>query len=560
MAANPGMESDEWITVMIRRCSRRAFAVPAVALLSLLAAILPANAETQAASSNREAIVSMRVLRYRSERLPVNTRMSQKRFHRFHSTSARAGLNLGAPPMRALYSFLLLASLFVRADAQSPGAGDSALPAWKPGAFYLRTSANPPQPLLGRNVTGVKLGDFQNDFSNMAAVGETLARIHLMHGRKPGPPAGEIDEEWLDYWSQVFDAAEGRGIYVLPVFDVWSNWNDGAKGEPWPEWAANPYNLAAGGFVASPSELLADGPCRERWLHWLAQCVRRWRDRRNIAAWEAFSEVDLVSGANAKAAGAFTERAARAIRSADPRRHPVTISLSGAVDWPEVFGAPSIDFVQVHPYADVPRFSGNLDELVLSSVHDRLRRYGKPVFFGESGLDSRSPTTPGTLTGRPESLTGLRFAVWAGALSGALSARMLWWEDGYAKYSHLDLSPTYQDVSAPVVRFMDGVDFSGFQPLELKTSADLFGAALGNDRQIVGWFRDVNCRAPDWPMRDLEAQSVTIPADGQRRVHFFNWRSGHEIFARNLEAADGSLVISLPQFEGAIVFRVEIPQ
>jgi len=464
------------------------------------------------------------------------------------------------PPMRALYSFLLLALLFARADAQSSGAGDPALPAWKPGAFYLRLSANPPQPLLGRNVTGMKLGDFQNDFSAMAAAGETLARIHLMHGRKSGSPAGEIDEDWIDFWSQVFDAAEGRGICVLPVFDDWANWSDGGKGEPWPEWAANPYNRALGGFVASPSELLADGPCQERWLHWLAQCVQRWRDRRNIAAWEAFSEVDLVSGADAKSAGVFTERATLAIRSADPRRHPVTISLSGALDWPEVFGAPSIDFVQVHPYADAPRFAGNLDELVLSTVHDRLRRYGKPVFLGESGLDSRPPTTHGTPTGRPESLTGLRFAVWAGALSGALSARMFWWEDGYARYSGLDLSPAYQDVSAPLVQFMDGIDFSGFQPLEVKTSSDLFGAALRNDRMVLGWFRDARCRAPDWPMRDLDGQSVTVPAaDGHRRVHFINWRSGLEIFSRNLDAADGAIVISLPQFEGAIVFRVETP-
>ncbi len=75
MEAGSGPESGEGIAVRNRRFSRRAFAVLVAPILSRLAAILPAKSETHAASSNREAIVSMRPLRYRSERMAVNTRM-----------------------------------------------------------------------------------------------------------------------------------------------------------------------------------------------------------------------------------------------------------------------------------------------------------------------------------------------------------------------------------------------------------------------------------------------------------------------------------------------------
>jgi Tat protein secretion system quality control protein TatD with DNase activity len=114
-------------------------------------------------------------------------------------------------------------------------------------------------------------------------------------------------------------------------------------------------------------------------------------------AWEPISEIDLVTGATPHTAAAFAEQAALAIRHADPRRRPVTVSHSGIVDWPEVNKSKAVDIIQTHPYGEHPKYLGNLSEMIVDSVRERLRKYGKPVLVGECGLDARPPVKTITL-------------------------------------------------------------------------------------------------------------------------------------------------------------------
>jgi Tat protein secretion system quality control protein TatD with DNase activity len=126
--------------------------------------------------------------------------------------------------------------------------------------------------------------------------------------------------------------------------------------------------------------------------------------------WEIFSEVDLITGATEDRAIEFAARAAAVVRAADPAHRPTTISQAGVNVWPKLLSSDAVQIVQVHPYAAHP-FGGNLDELFLKSVRERLQTYRKPVLIGECGLDWAPPR--GTLDVAPGAEVGIRHAIWA---------------------------------------------------------------------------------------------------------------------------------------------------
>jgi len=253
------------------------------------------------------------------------------------------------------------------------------------GEFWFRHEGEQ-RFLLGRNPTGWKVAQLATLLKWGAASGERIVRIQLPVGRKTKTAPGKLDPAWAEHWEKVFDIAAAEGMHVLPVLGVWARWNDGSKGEPWHTWNRNPYNAKLGGPAKVPAELLADTECRKLWLQWLGTVVRRWRGRENIPGWEVFSELDLITGATEQAGVDFMRAAAKVVRDADPKKRPVTASLAGVREWPKLFADDSLDFIQVHPYANVRRFRGRLDELILHSVRARRKRYGKAVLIGESGL------------------------------------------------------------------------------------------------------------------------------------------------------------------------------
>ncbi len=422
----------------------------------------------------------------------------------------------------------------------------------KPGEFYFRVDGTQ-RFLLGRNPTGWQVSQFAPLFRWASQAGERIARIHLMNGMAASAPAGQVDEEWAKRWDQVLDMAAKEGIHVLPVFAAWANWSIKGANE-WQHWGVNPYNEKLGGPAKLPVELFQDTACRKLFLGWLEQMVRRWQGRWNIAGWEIFSELDLVSDSKEAAAVEFVEAAAAVIRAADPRQRPVTASLAGIIEWPAVFSSDAVDIVQIHPYSR-PHYDGNLCDMIIETVRERLRRYGKPVMIGESGvfLDANEAAT----ALRAE--IGARQAVWAAAVSGALIGRMFWWEDGYDQYVKLDLRTTYKDVSSPVARFVDGVDCGGFVPIKVLDAKELRGAAVGNSEVLLGWFRDLRCGYPGWPLREMTGKSVSLEVAGDAKrwkVVFYDTATGETIGKRFVCAKVGKVTVPLPSFHGSIAFRM----
>jgi hypothetical protein len=353
---------------------------------------------------------------------------------------------------------------------------------------------------------------------------------------------------------EVLDAAEQHGLAVLPVLGVWGDWNDGSRHETWHFWDKNPFNAARGGPAQRPSELFDDTPCRTLWLKRLETLVKHWSGRRAIVAWEIFSELDLVTGATQERAVAFAERAAAVIRAADPLRRPVTASQAGINEWPKLLKSHALDFIQVHPYGD-QGVQGHLDELIISAVRARLKQYGQPVLLGECGLDAAPPR--GTLDVAARSAVGIRHAIWASVVSGAMNGRMLWWQDGYDQFEKADLCRHYQR-AAPAAAFVRNVDFTGFGPVPCDPSTGLKGAVIGNDTVRLGWFRDVRCGPPDWPMRPVSGQHVTVNAAGDPwQVAFFDPVTGKATGRSRVLARDRRLRIDLPEFEGSIAVQLK---
>jgi len=417
------------------------------------------------------------------------------------------------------------------------------------GEYYFRVNGVPTL-VFGRNLIGNE-AQFVDYFQQMAQAGERLVRIHLTQSVPWPGPAGEVDAAWAARWERIFDQAAQRGLAVIPVLGVWVDWNNGSNQEAWHDWEKNPFNAALGGPAATPADLFADTPCQQRWLTWVRRLVTRWQSRPEIVAWEIFSEVDLVTGATEASAAAFVTNAARVIRAADGMARPLTVSMSGVKDWPLVFGNPAIEITQVHPYAEVN--GGFLSDLLLVSVHERLRRYGKPVLLGESGLDARPPGD--TLTTAERAPVGIRHGIWAGMVSGALNARMLWWEDSY----YPPIVARYQEIAAPAARFVCGMDFTGVRPVEAVISDNLRGAAVGNARFILAWFRDAWCNPPTWPVRKLSHEIISFPDPGGSpswQVQYVDPASGKLIAQRVITPANGRLVLTLPTFQDAIGIKV----
>ena len=422
----------------------------------------------------------------------------------------------------------------------------------RPGEPYFRVDGRPAF-VLGRNPAGMNPQAYDDHFRHAAEAGERFMRIHFTY-IPPGEKAGEIDAAMLKSWDAILDDAENRGLAVLPVLGVWADWNDGSKKEGWHRWDSNPFNASRGGPAKSPDELFDDTSCRRLWLKRLETFVKHWSNRRAIVGWEIFSELDLVTGATEERAVRFAESAAAVIRAADPLKRPVTASQAGVDEWPLLLKSGALDFVEIHPYAD-GAFGGRLDDLILSTVRERLRKYGKPVLLGECGLNSGPPR--GTLEVAARAEVGIRHAIWAAVVSGAMNGRALWWQDGYDQFEKADLCNHYQQAAAPAAVFVRTVDFTGFAPVPCTLSVGLKGAVLGNDSVRLGWLSDARCEPPDWPLRPLSGQTVTVEALGNSwQVEFIDPVTGNSVGKVQLTVLDGHLLIALPTFQGSIALRL----
>jgi len=428
----------------------------------------------------------------------------------------------------------------------------------KPGDFYFSIDGKQSF-LLSRNVAGNETSHYDQLLDWTSNGGSKFVRLHLDSFGMGCSKTGKVDGAWARKWESVFDRAASNGMSVIPVFGVWYDWDTGND-----FWKSNPLNEKNGGPVKTPGELfIPDSPTQELWLQWLKTLVERWQGRENILAWEIFSEVNMVPGVTETPGIYFVNRAASIIRSADSHHRPITASLAENSGWSNFYRSDAIDFINIHPYP----VSGELDREIIAEAHSRLAEYHKPVMIGEAGLSFRLPDSyPATLTTAERAAIGIKHAIWASVVSGAMNGRSLWWEDGVAIYFPSVGWPflnKYADTELPTAKFVEGIDFSKFEPLTSRSSGSVFGAVVGNEKTAIGWFRDANCEPPAWPLQPMVSkQIVTIVMPGTAlnwRVVFYSTETGTHIIGSAIVTRQGnSITITFPDFMDDIAFKMNI--
>jgi hypothetical protein len=404
--------------------------------------------------------------------------------------------------------------------------------------------------LTGRNLTGSE-AQVLALMERTAAAGSKLMRVHLTHGRGMGMlPDGSADPIWLASWDRTFDAALKCGLYVIPVFGVWADFNDGNPNFGFANWRNNPLNARG-----VPGDLYVQGSAvQDAWLAWLGALTRHWQGRPNILAWEVFSELDLISGATETGGVEFVMRAKTALRQADPAQRPVTASLAGS-QW---FSLPDvIDFVQVHVYGE------QLDELVINRVREKLAQGAKGVLLGESGLSALAPDSA-TPTTAPQAPIATRHASWAALVAGAMNGRALWWEDAYAMF-HLPgmgFVENYPDVERGIAKLAASHEVSSYRPLDIVLPSELFGAAIGSESGAVMWVRSARCTSPMWECTSPQTgRRVTVPIPGTHpswTVRILNTLNAEPVGAgQNVDRIIAGVEISLPDIADDVALIID---
>ena len=439
---------------------------------------------------------------------------------------------------------------------------------WKPGESYFSIDGTPAF-LFSRNPAGWGPQDWEiltgmaflqgDHFVRLGTSAESMGGYHgYGYNAK-----GEISEDWSNNWERLFDVAETEGLYVLPTFGGWIDWNDTGYNT----WANNPFNRANGGPADDPREIFKkDSPTQQLYLEWFRRLVTRWQAHRNILAWEVVTEINLINGISQPEGIYLAEQLVKVVRETDSLHRPVTASVADYSGWSDFLHSDAVEFISLHPYA-LP--DGKLDIYLLREVREYMDTYHKPVLIGESGLRAATPDSPeGKITVMPNAPVGIQHAIWAQLVSGAMNGRALWWEDGYGIYfPALGMSwvRKYTDLEAPVLRFSESLDMTGFQPIRARASGKIFGAALGNEKMIIGWYRDASCEPPDWNMQPvISKQTVTLTVSGTAsnwQVDFYDTKTGTDIISSTPVIQQGNTItIALPDFTDDIAFKIHVQE
>lgn len=415
--------------------------------------------------------------------------------------------------------------------------------------------------LFSRNIAAYTMQDFDRLLPMAYQGGTRLVRIQvstIVAGGMGFTPQGELDEDWAQAWDKVFETAEANGISVWVVFTGWYDWNTTGYNN----WAGNPFNAANGGPAKKPQDLFKSGSkTQELWMGWLKTIANRWQRHENILIWEVYSEANLTQGVSEAEGVAFVERASALIREADELDRPITNSLADIGNWESFNRSSAVEFINIHPYPP----SAQLDRMIINNTRLVLDTYHKPVAIGESGLSAETPDIEaGKATVAENSKRGVSHAIWAAVVSGAMNGRGLYWEDGYGIYfpklSWAFLNK-YANTELAAARFVENVNFAGYQPLAVSFSSSVWGGAAGNEQSAVGWVRDAACEPPEWPLLPVvSGQTVTITLPGSAanwQVDFYDTKTGLDVIATiHITRTTSTASIPLPDFQDDLAFRL----
>jgi hypothetical protein len=291
------------------------------------------------------------------------------------------------------------------------------------------------------------------------------------------PRAWQLDE--------VFDAAAVRGISI-----ELSLLNHGAFSTTFnSEWAANPYNTANGGPIASPQQFFTNPVARRYFEQRLRYIVARWGASTHLLAWELWNEVDLTDGYDSAAVTAWHAAMAGELRALDPNDHLVSTSHALFPNDPRVWADGGVDFTQLHFYQNPIGWFPDLSRDVVTFTGARLAATNKPVLFAELGVNSDGPAQ--TRADDPDGV-GVHDGLFAGVVSQGFGTAMTWWWDNL-----IDVEPDrYYPMFGAVARFVHDVawDRESFAPVtatvQSATARPVVAYGLRGTTSALVWVKD----------------------------------------------------------------------
>jgi Domain of unknown function (DUF5060) len=350
---------------------------------------------------------------------------------------------------------------------------------------------------------------------------------------------------------QVFSEARQRGIYI-----ELSLLNHGAFSTVFnSEWAANPYNAANGGPLATPSAFFTDPTARKFFEQRLRYIVARWGYATNLLSWELWNEVDLTDNYNSTAVTSWHQTMSAYLRDLDPNRHLVTSSEAIYANDPNLWANGGLDYTQLHFYSNPIGWFPDLSQDVVSFSKDRIAQTGKPVLFAELGAASG-----GSAQQEADDPNGISVhdGLWAGVVSQGIGTAMTWWWD-----TLIDAQPDlYYPMFGSVARFVSGVqwDREGFEPIDATatttTNRPLVAYNLWGHTTALLWLKDDAYQFATPQQVDIGDAKLTLDAPGTRQWcgSWYDTWTGTAV--QQATFPSGTTTIDVPPFHGDIALRV----
>jgi hypothetical protein len=321
-----------------------------------------------------------------------------------------------------------------------------------------------------------------------------LAPEHLPAA--PNQPVGLGRYDLANCWrvDYILKLAEQRGMKVLLCLDSFNS----LRSKPmYPFWNRSPYNAANGGPIATPVEYFTNAEAKRYFRQLLRYEVARWSASPAVLAWEFWNEVDIIDEYRSAEVRAWHSEMATVLRQTDPHGHLITTSFAVFGD-PAVQALPELDYTQLHAYR-----MRDLAEVVVSGQREK-EPLGKPVVFGEIGLDTR-----GKLEQEDTQGVALHNSLWAGLLCGSAGTPMWWWWDSYIHPRNL-----YGVFRAPAA-FAKLVDWrAGPQPAEAVVKLDHIAPEDYGEMTLASGQRTWDPRATFGPRTVELTPEATPPPDG----------------------------------------------
>jgi hypothetical protein len=427
-------------------------------------------------------------------------------------------------------------------------------------ARYLAFDDGTPYFAVGENVGWYDARgtyDYDSWFDQLAQQHANFARLWM--------PSWAFGIEWSDTglgdytarlpraWQldEVFDAAAARGIYV-----ELSLLNHGAFSTAFnSEWAANPYNAANGGPIASPKQFFTDPVARRYLEQRLRYVVARWGASTHLLAWELWNEVDLTDGYDSAAVTAWHSAMAGELRDLDPNDHLVSTSHAVFANDPQVWAGGGLDFTQVHFYQNPIGWFPDLSKDVVTFTGDRVAATNKPVLFAELGINSDGAAQ--TRADDPDGI-GVHDGLFAGVVSQGFGTAMTWWWDNL-----IDVEPDrYYPMFGAAARFVHDVawDRESFVPVtataSTATARPVVAYGLRGTKSALVWVKDDAAQpgaAAPVTIGDAALDVGALSAHAWCGRWYDTW-SGNWIARVRVPA--GATTVSVPSFARDVALRL----